>query len=134
MADVSGLDQVMANIRTALGDRLRPALAAAVYQEGEAVLTLAKEKCPVDTGRLRATGYVAPPVQDGDRLSCETGFGTDYAIYVHENLAAAHPVGEAKFLEKALLERSSGFLERLARRAQLNASAGVSVEPLSAGA
>jgi len=28
------------------------------------------------------------------------GYATDYAVYVHENLEAYHPVGEAKFLEK----------------------------------
>lgn len=28
------------------------------------------------------------------------GYETDYAIYVHENLQAAHKVGQAKFLEE----------------------------------
>lgn len=32
--------------------------------------------------------------------SVTVGFTQDYAIYVHENLEAAHPVGEAKYLEK----------------------------------
>lgn len=29
------------------------------------------------------------------------GFTANYAVYVHENLTAYHPVGEAKFLENA---------------------------------
>ena len=28
------------------------------------------------------------------------GYSTAYAVFVHENLEAKHPVGEAKFLEK----------------------------------
>ena len=32
------------------------------------------------------------------------GFTANYAIYVHENLQAHHPVGQAKFLEDPLRE------------------------------
>lgn len=33
-------------------------------------------------------------------VSVAVGFQTNYAIYVHENLEAYHPVGMAKFLEE----------------------------------
>ena len=36
--------------------------------------------------------------------SVAVGFAADYAIYVHENLQAHHPVGQAKFLESAARE------------------------------
>lgn len=32
------------------------------------------------------------------------GFSTNYAIFVHENLQARHPVGQAKFLEQPFRE------------------------------
>lgn len=32
-------------------------------------------------------------------------FGAPYAVYVHENLEARHPVGQAKFLEQPARER-----------------------------
>lgn len=31
--------------------------------------------------------------------SVTVGYSTEYAVYVHENLMAMHPVGQAKFLE-----------------------------------
>lgn len=36
----------------------------------------------------------------GKDAMVEVSFGTNYALYVHENLEAHHPEGEAKFLEK----------------------------------
>lgn len=33
-------------------------------------------------------------------VSVGVGFSQSYAIHVHENLAAVHPVGQAKFLEQ----------------------------------
>lgn len=32
------------------------------------------------------------------------GYTAEYAVYVHENLTARHPVGQAKFLEQPLRE------------------------------
>jgi hypothetical protein len=43
-------------------------------------------------------------------------FGTDYAVYVHENLQAHHPVGQAKFLESAMTEAAPTLAERVAAR------------------
>lgn len=35
-----------------------------------------------------------------DNVSVVVGFTAAYSIYVHENLEARHPVGQAKFLEE----------------------------------
>ena len=63
-------------------------------------------RTPVDTGNLKLSGLgkarVAVSVPAGT-----VGYTTntaDYAIYVHERLGLNHPVGEAKFLEKAVNE------------------------------
>lgn len=110
--------------------RYENATAAALYQEGLAIDAKAVAKTPVDSGRLRATHYVAPPVKDKGRMTVEIGFGTDYAVYVHERTEVGHPVGEAKFLEKALNERTSGFKERMAKRVRANLRSGVEMVPL----
>lgn len=52
-------------------------------------------RVPLDTGALRNSGQAVDGV---------VSFGTDYAIYVHEILENHHPIGEAKFLENALIE------------------------------
>lgn len=46
----------------------------------------------IDTLRLKAV--------KGQGGSVIVGFSTRYAIFVHENLQARHPVGQAKFLEQ----------------------------------
>lgn len=93
------------------------ALRQAMRQELEAVLGLAKKKAPVDSGRLRASGYVTEPeIKNDVVLNGEVGFSAEYAVYVHERTELRHVVGEAKFLEKAINERSKGYAERLAAR------------------
>jgi len=81
---------------------IRPAMTMG----GEIILTLAKQYTPVDTGRLRSSGRV-DEVAIGMKLVIVLGFHTDYAVYVHENLDANHPVGQAKFLERAMNEKAA---------------------------
>lgn len=98
----------MAAMRSALrsaGDRAVRALGTGMYLVGEEIMTDAKKRAPVDTGAMRGSGYVTPPDVRGTRVTVEEGFGgaaKDYVIEQHENLALAHPVGEAKFLERAM--------------------------------
>ena len=51
--------------------------------------------------RLVATlrSKAAKAVKDAD-VSVIVGYTQNYAIFVHENLEAIHPVGQAKFLEQ----------------------------------
>lgn len=89
----------------------------ALYREAETIMTEAKLRTPVDTGALRASGQVTPPSVTGTHVTITLGFGNNavgYAIYVHENLTARHPVGEAKYLERPLLEAVRGMEQRLA--------------------
>lgn len=57
----------------------------------------------------------ASKVQTGN-VSVIVGFTASYALYVHENLQAYHPVGQAKFLEQPLRENREVYA-RLAREA-----------------
>lgn len=63
---------------------------------GRAILGLAIEYCPIETGRLRRSGKLY--VSDND---IRIIFECEYAAYVHDNVNAQHPVGQAKYLEKA---------------------------------
>lgn len=69
------------------GDDAVQLMADALYWEMEMVIADAKTRVPVDTGNLRASGTVLPPVIDGTRIEIEAGFGGSagsYAIWVHE--------------------------------------------------
>lgn len=79
----------------------------------------AKERTPVRTGVLRASGRVED--LHGGQLGVRWAFGgpaIDYAIEVHENLSAFHRVGQAKYLESVLAESTPYLLERVRRRMQ----------------
>lgn len=88
--------------------RARPHVAAALYQQAEAVLTRSKaEFVPVDTGALRNSGHVVPPDMAQPVISVTIGFGgpaAPYAAIVHEDLTKRHPVGGAKYLSRPLRE------------------------------
>lgn len=68
-------------------------------QIGRAILGLAIEKCPIETGFLRSSGKLY--VSDND---IRIIFEAPYAAFVHDNVNMNHPVGEDHFLEKAAQE------------------------------
>ena len=143
--EVKGLDQMTARLRT-LATVAPKAAGAALYREGERIMTDAKQRTPVDTGALRGSGHVILPQLGMAGIEVILGFGgpagignqgetnkddVGYAIYVHEDLTASHEkklskkeaakrgaalgdIGEAKFLEKAILAAAPGFAERVA--------------------
>lgn len=84
-------------VRKALPARKRQALDAS----GITVEGAAKQKTPVETGRLRSS--IAYRVINDDEV--HIGTNVEYAIFVHENLDAYHAIGQAKFLEDALAEQ-----------------------------
>jgi hypothetical protein len=82
-------------------------VAKALVKEAELTMTESKRECPVDTGALRASGFVESPVITSKRVSIKLGYGgksvkinpktreltTSYGIKVHENAAVPHRVG-----------------------------------------
>ena len=91
--------------------------AAALFREGERIMTVAKGRTPVDTGALRGSGHVVPPETTAAGATVLLGFGgaaAPYAVYVHEDMTARHVVGEAKFLERSVDEARRGMDARLA--------------------
>ena len=94
------------------------AVAAGMYETGLAIIADAVKRTPVDFGRLRASHYVTRPEPSTRGPRLELGFGTDYAVPVHENLQARHVVGEARFLKRAIDAASGSFLRDLTARAE----------------
>lgn len=98
-------------------------VAKAMYLEMEIEATECKERTPVDTGALRASEHVTLPEQGLKKISVSIvagGATAPYAIKVHEDLEAHHPVGQAKFIESVLDESAPFMAERIARRVDLS--------------
>lgn len=95
----------------------------ALYQEAQIEMTESKRRVPVDTGTLRASGFVMEPVRQGRNISVTLAYGGQaegYAVIVHEDLGAFHRNGSAKYLESVLKESAPHMRERIARRVKLN--------------
>jgi len=116
---VVGTDKVIRALES-LGTEAAQAMAYALYNEAEGLIGEAKPQTPVDTGVLRASGYVQQPQISGTNVTVECGFGgaaQGYAIYVHENLEARHKAGtNAKYLERPMRKRAGGVLGRVSQR------------------
>lgn len=88
-----------------------------LYLEAEQIMSTSKREVPVDTGRLRSTGYVQLPQMKGTQIGVTLGYGTNYAVYVHEILSARHVVGKAKYLQDPLERAAQGLGNRVAKHA-----------------
>ena len=90
---------------------VRKASARGLNMVAEEMMTLSKERTPVDTGRLKGTGNVrhARARSGTATMTATLRYGTDYAVKVHE-LPISHKVGQSKFLESAVnaLEKNIG--------------------------
>jgi hypothetical protein len=65
-----------------------------------------QQLCPVEFGVLRNTAFTR---SEGTEMNPEVrvGYTAGYALYVHENLKAHHPVGQAKFLEQPARQKQT---------------------------
>lgn len=98
-------------------DKAIPALAAAMYQLGSAVIADAIPRTPKKTGTLRNSGYCALPVIKGNSVTVEGGFGgyaKAYAWVQHENMSYRHTEGGPKYLERALAAKEPMAAEHVA--------------------
>ena len=93
-------------------------LAFGLRAEGESIMGVSKrERVPVDTGALRASGYVEAPITVGSDVIVVLGFGGSaepYALVQHEEESYRHTVGEHHYLSKPVNEAAAGFERRLA--------------------
>lgn len=124
-----GAEAMVAKIKR-LAKEFPDHVAAAIYQEAQIEMTEAKRRTPVDItedaphpGQLRASGHVEEPERKGKNITVTLAFGgaaIDYAVHVHENPDAIHPVGQWKYLESVLNESRPYMAGRLAHRVDLN--------------
>lgn len=115
---LDGQDRLVRALARA-GEAALDGLQVAMVDEMEKVMEEAKLQTPVLTGTLRASGVVLPAERMGDQITVTAGFGgaaADYAVIVHEDLGANHPVGNAKFLENPMSARRDEIAKNLAVR------------------
>lgn len=127
-ARLLGASEMIRTLRT-IARQFPDDVAAALYQEAQIEVTEMKRRTPVDTtpraphpGQLRRSIHAEEPVRRGRSISVTiaTGAEAPYAIFVHENPDAIHPVGEWKFMESVLNESTPHMAARIGQRVHLN--------------
>ena len=112
-------------------------VAVATYREAQIEATEMKRRTPVDTtpnaphpGNLRNSIHVEQPERHGDETTVviATGEQAPYAVYVHENPDAIHPIGQWKFMESVLNESRPFMANRLASRLHFDTPKAVAEE------
>ena len=71
----------------------------------------ATQRTPIDTGQLRKSQYIRKVQNEGWVIGNEA----PYSLHVHERLDVNHPIGEAKFIEKAVAAKMTEFLNELTK-------------------
>lgn len=111
--------------------RFPGAVEQALWEEASITMHMSMRQCPVDTGRMRATGPLGSwsggserPADEvvqmevgADEVKAEIGYYTNYAIFPHE-LGTHTPPSKTKFLEDPVNERVDAFPAGLAARVE----------------
>ena len=127
-AKLFGVNQMVSTLKQ-LARQFPDKVASALYAEAQIEATEMKKRTPVDTtpkaphpGNLRNSIHVLEPERSGLRtisVTVATGEQAPYAIFVHENPDAFHPVGQWKFMESVINESRPHMAERVGRRLHL---------------
>ena len=117
--DLVGADGVRRSLEEIRRIALK-AVAGALYQEAELIMSESVKITPVDTGALRGTAHVKLPEFTGENVRINFGFGgpaAPYAVDVHENPIYRHKAPTTyKFLEGPALLAVRGLSQRVVRR------------------
>lgn len=120
MADIKlDVSRVVGNLQNLASKFAQEDIAGALYLEAEETAGLSKTLTPVDTGALRDSHTVSQPVITNNEISVTIGVGgpaAPYAVIVHEVVETHHTVGQAKFLQLAVLQRSKTMAMRIANK------------------
>lgn len=109
--EVVDLDKVIARLAQ-LGEQVIGVATIAAYHEAEVEFPMTQDQVPIGpTGQLRLSGRIeGPDFSQGNELTVGIAYGgppgsglndmdVDYAMQVHEDLEAHHPIGKAKYVE-----------------------------------
>lgn len=116
MSAVKGEKKIKQNLAKAVVS-YQDALAAATYVEALNILKESRKRVPVETGRLRNTGYAAPPGKISNPVA-QVGYDTEYAVPVHERVEVFHEVGGPLYLKSVVDKHTAGYSTRISRRAK----------------
>ena len=121
-----GDDLLIANLEVLEKD-MNKKIAKALFDFGGHIESESVKKTPIDTGELRSRVFNEGPLLQKEVYTQVIGyekhtesFKDQYAVPVHERSNAKHPVGEAKFLEKAIDENASEYAKFMQKEIKIS--------------
>lgn len=111
--------EALVKLLIAAGAEATPALARALYEEGQLAFRTSQKRVPYRFGILKGSGRVFPPEVNGDDVDVTLGYGgaaRKYAIHVHEINKNYRNGKTYKYLSSAVEERQAGMEARVAKR------------------
>ncbi len=102
-AFLASLEALKRRVEDGAGDALK------AWADDVLEVTKADGVVPVDTGRLRESGFVEGPLVGSGKAACRIGFDTEYALLVHEQPQSARKTGRSKFLETTITSKAAEF-------------------------
>ena len=116
----TGEIQLLANALKRIPSHMPNILEKSIYEEANVIFNESQKLVPVDTGALRASGFVHAPRRENNRVFVRVTYGgpaAHYALYVHENLYSTHTAPtQAKYLETPLYRQVPVLIKNLATR------------------
>ena len=110
MSSIDGLNEVLRNLDM-VERKVKESIRNSVRDCSFDLLQRAKDLTPVDTGDLKASGFVEI-TDNGDVV--EVGFNTPYALKQHEDLTYNHPQGgQSKYLEEPFQQNLDKYKEKI---------------------
>lgn len=101
------------------GTRVGYAAGEALKECAYGIMAESVREVPVDTGRLRQSARVGKVRYAGMDLAIDLGYGTDYALAVHERTDVGHKVGKAKYLSDPINRWRPKITEKVGKAVEI---------------
>ena len=109
--EIKGMSAVIHKLAIC-GKVMEGRVARGLHQAGLFVQRESQKICPIDKGPLRGGASKRNVGGTGIKTDIVVAYHEEYAIYVHENMNAAHNTGTtAKYLERIIRERRKEIMD-----------------------
>ncbi len=113
---LKGVNRAMTKLNSEL-KKLSIRTAQGLTLGGALIKLRSQAKTPVDLGNLKGSHYIETGSTPRGPV-VEVGLTANYSVFVHEDLEAHHPTGQAKFLQAAINESQREIISILRKKAR----------------
>ena len=110
MIETQGIDDIL-KFFDQYSKKVDIVLDAGLQKGAKKILNTSNALAPRDTGSM----ITETDVHDAGELRYDVRYNSDYSLYVHEDLEARHPQGQAKFLQEATNQEGRKVISEISK-------------------